>query len=60
MIVTYEHALRELNKLANQDKCDGACDEYPPYRVCPECEARFVLNKTHEMITEAYYKIFTE
>jgi len=58
--VSTEQALKELENLANRNECDGTCDEYPPFTMCPECEAKWTLNHVGELLVDQYYKIFTE
>jgi len=41
----------ELEKIAEYDICDGNCDDAPPYKKCPECAARHVLNEIAEIAT---------
>lgn len=38
------NSIEELRQLANQENCDGICDETFPFYKCPECLAREILN----------------
>jgi len=41
-------AIEFLEYFADQENCDGRCDELPPHRPCPECLSRRTLNRLSE------------
>jgi len=52
--------IKKLENLANDESCDGSCDEKYPYKQCKYCLARNILNEIHELICEVeeHEKIF--
>jgi len=46
--MTLEKKIEFLQHLADKDKCDGDCDNDPPYNTCSECESGRVLNQISE------------
>ena len=42
-----------LNRLADDDTCDGDCDLNRPWKKCPACRAREALNDAGETMAEA-------
>lgn len=47
----------QLDKIAEQDNCEGDCDSDPPYERCPECIARSAMNESAEVIGYALDEI---
>lgn len=43
--------------LADQDNCDGYCDRAFPYKRCPECLARSVINECGELFGDVLREI---
>lgn len=39
----------KLWEIAEQDKCNGDCDEKPPHKTCPECIAGRTINECGEI-----------
>lgn len=49
--------LTKLNELADQDKCDGHCDDHPPYKTCPECMAINAINEAAEILRNTLFRL---
>ena len=47
----------ELTKLADQNRCDGHCDDKPPYHPCDECAATHAINEAGEVLSTALFMI---
>lgn len=47
----------KLTELADQNKCDGHCDEKSPFKRCPECIAVDAINKASEILKTALSRI---
>src|SRR4030042_4283783 len=42
-----------LERIANESTCEGDCDEHPPYKECPGCFAKQILNEVGEDLRNA-------
>ena len=49
--------LIKLNELADQNNCNGHCDDHPPYKTCPECMATHAINEAAEVLRLALFRI---
>jgi hypothetical protein len=47
----------KLTELADQDKCDGHCDDHPPYKTCPECTAVHAINEAAEVMRMTLFRL---
>ena len=45
--------IEKVEALANDDSCDGGCDDKPPYLPCPLCNARRTINWVYPELREA-------
>ncbi len=46
----YQPDLSKLEKLADENECDGNCDEIYPYKSCPGCMATGAINEAGEIL----------
>jgi hypothetical protein len=59
-VMTIAELIHDFEVVAADDSCDGSCDELPPYKKCPRCHAREVLNTIGSILREEYNELCSQ